>query len=155
MLDNRIKFDERYDSEDYGTTTLYFIAPKEMLKEFIPTNDYPEVVSMEISIEFPTEHIEADYANVYVSPTKEDENGTEEYEWHDVNISHDKIEGLIKLAKTSNYEKRMKELELEYNEFLKTKSGQEWKEHCKHKTGSDLCGDFGNYLYDFYPEMLM
>lgn len=59
------------------------------------------------------------------------------------------------LAKTSNYEKRMKELELEYNEFLKTKYGQEWKEHCKNKTGSDLCSDFGNYLYDFYPEMLM
>ena len=59
------------------------------------------------------------------------------------------------MAKASNYEKRMKELELEYNEFLKTKSGQEWKEHCKYKTGSDLCCDFGNYLYDFYPEMLM
>ena len=42
MLDKRIKFDERYDSEEYGTTTLYFIAPKEMLKKFIPTNDYPE-----------------------------------------------------------------------------------------------------------------
>lgn len=55
------------------------------------------------------------------------------------------------MAKTSNYEKRMKELELEYNDFLKTKSGQEWKEHCKNKTGYD----FGNYLYDFYPEMLM
>ena len=45
MLDNRIKFDERYDSEDYGTTTLYFIAPKEMLKEFIPTKSYPDAIS--------------------------------------------------------------------------------------------------------------
>ena len=61
----------------------------------------------------------------------------------------------LRLSKTSNYEKRMKELELEYNDFLKTKSGQEWKEHCKNKTGSDLCDDFGKYLYDFYPEMLM
>ena len=155
MLDNRIKFDERYDSEDYGTTTLYFIAPKEMLKKFIPTKYYPDAISMEISIEFPTNHIESNYANVCVSPTREDENGTEEYDWNDVNIPNDEIEVLIKLAKTSNYEKRMKELELEYNEFLKTKSGQEWKEHCKYKTGSDLCGDFGNYLYDFYPEMLM
>lgn len=155
MLDERIKFDERYDSEDYGTTTLYFIAPKEMLKEFIPTKYYPDAISMEISIEFPTNHIEANYANVCVSPTREDENGTEEYDWNDVNITNDEIEGLIKLAKTSNYEKRMKELELEYNEFLKTKSGQEWKEHCKHKTGYDLCYDFGKYLYDFYPEMLM
>lgn len=66
-------------------------------------------------------------------------------------IPHDEIEGLIKLTKRSNYEKRMKELEIEYNEFLKTKSGQEWKEHCKNKTGYD----FGKYLYDFYPEMLM
>lgn len=105
MLDNRIKFDERYDSEDYGTTTLYFIAPKEMLKEFIPTKYYPDAISMEISIEFPTNHVEANYANVYVSPTREDENGTEDYDWYDVNIPYDEIEGLIKLAKTSNYEK--------------------------------------------------
>ena len=103
MLDNGIKFDERYDSEDYGTTTLYFIAPKEMLKEFIPTKSYPDAISMEISIEFPTNHVEADYANVYVSPTREDENGTEEYDWYDVNISNDEIEGLIKLAKVSDY----------------------------------------------------
>ena len=51
--------------------------------------------------------------------------------------------------------KRMKELALEYNEFLKTKCGQEWKEHWKNEIGSDSCGDFGDYLYDFYPEMLM
>ena len=107
MLDNGIKFDERYDSEDYGTTTLYFIAPKEMLKEFIPTKYYPEAISMEISIEFPTNHIEASYANVCVSPTRDDENGTEDYEWHDVNIPHDEIEELIKLEKASNYEKEL------------------------------------------------
>ena len=102
MLDNRIKFDERHDSEDYGTTTLYFIAPKEMLKEFIPTKYYPDSISMEISIEFPTNHIEANYANVCISPTREDENGTEDYEWHDVNIPNEEIEGLIKLAKIND-----------------------------------------------------
>ena len=53
-----------------------------------------------------------------------------------------------------NLRTRYKKLK-QYVEFLKTKSGQEWKEHCKYKTDSDLCGDFGNYLYDFYPEMLM
>ncbi len=99
MLYNRIKFDERCDNEEYGITTLYFIAPKEMLKEFIPTEFYPDAISMEISIEFPTNHIEANYANVYVSPTREDENGTEDYDWHDANIPHDEIKGLIKLAK--------------------------------------------------------
>ena len=98
MLDKRIKFDERYDSEEYGTATLYFVAPKEMLKKFIPTNDYPEAISMEISIEFPTEHIEANYADICVSPTREYENGTEDYDWYDVDIPYDEIEELIKLA---------------------------------------------------------
>ena len=98
MLDKSIIFDERYDYEDYATTTLYFIASKEMLKRFIPTNDYPEAISMEISIEFPTEHIEANYADVCVSPTREDENGTEDYDWYDVDIPCDEIDELIKLA---------------------------------------------------------
>ena len=100
MLDKRIKFDERYDSEEYGTTTLYFMAQKEMLKEFIPTNDYPEAISMEISIEFPTDHIESNYANVCVSPTRENENGIEEYDWYDVDIPYDEIEELIKLSES-------------------------------------------------------
>ena len=98
MIDKRIKFDERYDSKEYGTTTLYFIAPKEMLKRFIPTNDYPEAVSMEISIEFPTEHIEANCADVCVSPTREIDGMSEDYDWYDVDISYDEIEELIKLA---------------------------------------------------------
>ena len=100
MLDKKIKFDERYDNEEYGTTTLYFIAPKEMLKKLIPTNDYPEAISMEISIEFPTDHIEAKYADVCVSPTREDENGMEDYDWYDVDIPYDEIEELIKLAES-------------------------------------------------------
>ena len=98
MIDKRIKFDERYDSEEYETTTLYFIAPKEMLKRFIPTNDYPEAVSMEISIEFPTEHIEANYADVCVSPTRQYEDAMEDYDWHDVSLPYDEIEEFIKLS---------------------------------------------------------
>ena len=98
MIDKRIKFDERYDSEEYETTTLYFIAPKEMLKRFIPTNDYPEAVSMEISIEFPTGHIEANYADVCVSPIRQYEDTMEDYDWHDVSLPYDEIEELIKLS---------------------------------------------------------
>ena len=59
------------------------------------------------------------------------------------------------MVETSSYEERMEELKIEYNEFLETKRGQEWKEHWKDEIGSDSCGDFGDYLYDFYPEMLM
>lgn len=98
MIDKRIKFDERYDDEDYRTTTLYFIAPKEMLKTFIPTNDYPEAIAMEISIEFPTNHIEANYGDVCVSPTREVDGGTEDYDWYDVDLPYDEIEELIKIA---------------------------------------------------------
>ena len=59
------------------------------------------------------------------------------------------------MAEISSYKERMEELEIEYNEFLKTKCGQEWEEHWKNEIGSDSCGDFGDYLYDFHPEMLM
>lgn len=94
MLDERIVFDERYDSDAYGTTTLYFVAPKEILKTMIG-KDYPEAVSMEISVEFPTDHIEAGKAYVCASPTNE--NG-EDYDWWDVDMPYDEIEALIELA---------------------------------------------------------
>jgi len=97
MIDKRIKFDERYDDEEYETTTLYFTAPKEMLYEFnIP--EYPDAVSMEISIEFPTNHIEAAYGECCISPTVEIDGGTSEIDWWDVNIPYDEIEELIELA---------------------------------------------------------
>ena len=57
--------------------------------------------------------------------------------------------------KSESYKKREEELKVEYENFLNTKKGQEWKEHWKNEIGSDSCCDFGNYLYDFYPEMLM
>ena len=57
--------------------------------------------------------------------------------------------------KSESYKNREEELKVEYENFLKTKEGQEWKEHWKNEIGSDSCCDFGDYLYDFYPEMLM
>ena len=56
-------------------------------------------------------------------------------------------------------EKRLIELEKEYKDFINTDKGKEWKEHWKNLIGSDRdkdnAGNFGDYLYDFYPEMLM
>ena len=40
MIDKRIIFEEKYDSEEYGTRTLYFIAPKEMLNGKYPEANY-------------------------------------------------------------------------------------------------------------------
>lgn len=98
MIDKRIEFDERYNDEEEGMTTLYFTAPKEMLD-----GDYPEAVSMEISIELPTDNMEARYASVEFSPTRYlgEDDGYEDYDWYDVEMPNEKIEELIDLARNS------------------------------------------------------
>ena len=63
-----------------GTTTLYFIAPKEWLGGL-----YPEAVSAEIGVEYPVAHPEAIYATVMMSPTKATKNDSvEDYDWYDI-----------------------------------------------------------------------
>lgn len=96
MLDSRIEFDGKYHSEEYGTITLYFIAPKEMLGI-----KYPEAEHAELSIEFPENIIEAKDAMVLISPTKYDEENDcyVDYEWCDYTLSYAEIEDLIDLAR--------------------------------------------------------
>lgn len=93
-----IKFDERYDNECNEETTLYFIAPKEMLDNFFPKGKYPDAVSMEIAIEVPTNNIEARNAGVSVSPTRKIEDGYEDYDWTDVDMPYEEIETLLVIA---------------------------------------------------------
>lgn len=97
MINKRVEFDERYDDGE-GTTTLYFTAPKEMLD-----GDYPEAVAMEISIELPTDKMEARYADVAISPTRyiEEDDSYEDYDWYDVAMPYEEIEELIDLARNS------------------------------------------------------
>ena len=99
MIDKRIVFEEKYDSEDYKTTTLYFTAPKELLKTTM-IKDYPEAAAMEISVEFPMNKLEAKYADVAVSPTRyiEEDDSYEDYDWYDIDLPYDEIEALINLA---------------------------------------------------------
>lgn len=42
----------------------------------------------------------------------------------------------------------------EYEHFIQTERGKEWKHFWQSQINSDIGGDFGDYLYDFYPEML-
>lgn len=60
--------------------------------------------------------------------------------------------------KKQSYKESEEELKVEYENFLKIKEGQEWKEHWikKYSNPNDIkdAGDFGDYLYDFYTEML-
>ncbi len=93
MLDKDIKFDERVDSTAYGTTTLYFKAPKKYLH-----GKYPEASSCEISVEFPFGKAEAAQASVEFSPTMSDDAGDTDYEWFDVDLPYDEIEELIDIG---------------------------------------------------------
>lgn len=52
------------------------------------------------------------------------------------------------------YEERMDDLKKEYTDFLETKRGREWFMLKKREFDGKRSGDFGDYLYDFYPEML-
>lgn len=92
-----VKFDERVDCVDSKTTTLYFIAPKEWLKSFTG-HDYPEAVSMEVSLEFPFCSIDAVNASVSVSPTMQCDDGCTDYDWTDVDLSVEEIKALINLV---------------------------------------------------------
>ena len=99
MIDNKIKFDEGWNKED-NETTLYFIAPKEMLSD-----DYPEAVSAEIMIEFPTDNAKAEYACASISPTRyvEEYDGYEDYDWCDIMMSDKYINELIELARKAGW----------------------------------------------------
>lgn len=93
---NRIVYDDRYESVD--TTTLYFYGPKELLQRWVPNSDYPDAISMEISITFPGKRAEVSCVQVSVSPTRKVEGGTEDYDWHDIELPGEEIEKLIRMA---------------------------------------------------------
>lgn len=91
----QITFKERYDDEDSQTTTLDFIAPKEMLE-----GKYPDAEHMTIRIEILTKYIEAGYpvesgcTEVLFSPTKDGIN----YHWLVGELAYDEIKVLADCA---------------------------------------------------------
>ena len=60
------------------------------------------------------------------------------------------LEGMMCKSK----DEKIKELELEYEEFIKTEDGKKWLEDCKNRNNGQT-GDCGDYIYDFYTEVLM
>lgn len=93
MLDSRIRFEERYDNREYNSTTLYFIAPKDIFPI-----DCPEAVEMEISLEFPKGCGDPAYTSVALSPINEH---GECYDWYDIDLPCGDIGALIALAYSS------------------------------------------------------
>ena len=69
-------------------------------------------------------------------------------------VGKKRVEKRLMEYKKIYYEEREAEMKKEYEAFILTESGKEWKKGWQEQMGSDSCGDFGDYLYDFYPEML-
>lgn len=78
---SKIKFEEAYDNAPFEEYTLYFIAPKDLVKD-----KYPEAEHSTISLELRTR-------TVMISPTK---NGMD-YDWYNIELDDDTIDKLIAL----------------------------------------------------------
>ena len=76
---SKIKFEEAYDNAQFEECTLYFIAPKDLVKD-----KYPEAEYFTISLELMTR-------TAMISPTK---NGMD-YDWSDIELDNDTIDKLI------------------------------------------------------------
>ena len=83
---SKIKFEEAYDNAQFEECTLYFIAPKDLVKD-----KYPEAEHYTISLELTTR-------TAMISPTK---NGID-YDWSDVELDNDTIDKLICLWRMYN-----------------------------------------------------
>lgn len=97
-IDSRVKFEEKYISKEYETTTLYFVADTSLLKELVG-NAYPEADGVTFSIEFPTQTPCARFASIMMSPNKNEGNDVIiDYDWTDIDLPLSEIEELIRLA---------------------------------------------------------
>ena len=95
--ENRIVFEEAYESELYQTTTLYFTGAKSLLKD-----EYNDAEFSIISVEFPNNNREANPCMVMISPAKYDEEKGEyiDYDWFDYSIPYDEIENFLNCSNT-------------------------------------------------------
>ena len=98
-IDKRVRFDETYVSEEYGTTTHYFTIEKSLLEELFP-NKYPEAYCGTISVEYHTNCLVTREADVAVSPTEynEENHSYTDYDWNDISIPYEEVEALLCLV---------------------------------------------------------
>lgn len=78
---SKIEFEEAYDNTPFQEYTLYFIAPRDLVKD-----KYPEAEHSTISLELTTR-------TTMISPTKD---GVD-YDWYDIELDNDTIDRLIAL----------------------------------------------------------
>lgn len=90
-----IQIEEVYSSREYETTTLYFIAPKDIADGCVSSD-----IGVEISVEFPTlieEDFEPCYAYVSISPTGDVDGTITDYDWVDWDAPYECIKYLLNI----------------------------------------------------------
>lgn len=84
--------------EELGEVSLYFIAPKSLLR-----GNFPDANHAEIRVDYPIAHPEAIYATASMSPTKEINGVFTDYDWNYISSTASEIEKLMKLAEREGY----------------------------------------------------
>ena len=96
MIMKSIEYESR--SEDNGITTFFFEAPKELIKDCYPLrNNFKNAVKAEISIEVPSDNIDASLAVVSLAAVVKEDNELEYY-WEDIEIPREETASLLKMA---------------------------------------------------------
>lgn len=99
---HQISFEESVINCNSNTKSLYFIAPKEILED--KYREDSEIETAEILIEYPlaaeTLGEAAENAICSISPTKEVDGVSTDFDWYDVLLDENTIKALIKLQKS-------------------------------------------------------
>lgn len=117
----KIAYEEKHVDQDNETTTLYFRVPKEVLN-----GKFPEATLVTtLSIEFPTDHCDARYASVQISPKAKSA-------WQDLELPYDVIEQLLCLASDGECLNRLDEIRNSCDEMFSVTGGstecEDWDE---------------------------
>lgn len=91
-----VRFEEMVDS--HSITTLFFDAPLPVLQQLLQFREYPDAVSADLSIHFPTDTPSPSECICRISPVCEMPDGWESYDWTDIVLTDEEIEFLFNLA---------------------------------------------------------
>lgn len=93
-----VTLDEIVPHKITGHADLYFTAPVSLLKSRVSEAQYPDAVSADLSIHFPTDTPSPSECICRISPIRETPFGLESYDWTDITMTDEEIEFLFDLA---------------------------------------------------------
>lgn len=93
-----VRFHEVIDNGEYLTKEFYFTASPDILDELVMLSDYDNIISAELCVEMPCKFPAPAFCACRISPTRSIENGLEDDDWHDIALSDEEIDNLLKLV---------------------------------------------------------